>query len=274
MQASLPCYAHKILLGNIFYFGNLIYYCFKTLQWVYESPRNLFELNWINVCKIIERIQKNQKSKRKRIKKIRKGLGKPFGPASEGAHGPTNLPTQTGTSGLTPTLTGGAHLSGRHPPPARDPEGHGASGSHPIAPSPKPQPISQAHPAIKSPGCPPLSPFRLSTRDKPRTTNFVAGLRHSRRHLRSIPTPPVSPASFFPTYPLYFSLAFPLTPVAHPNSQQNIADIDIRSSPPPRTTPAVPPSAARMQSRSSTKLWTSPRRAEHRRSFAVVQKPL
>jgi hypothetical protein len=31
MQASPPCNAHKVLFENIFYFGNLVYYCFKTL---------------------------------------------------------------------------------------------------------------------------------------------------------------------------------------------------------------------------------------------------
>jgi hypothetical protein len=41
----------------------------------------------------LKEFRKNQKRIRKRIKKIRKGPGKPFGPASEGPHGPTNLPT-------------------------------------------------------------------------------------------------------------------------------------------------------------------------------------
>jgi hypothetical protein len=65
MQASSPCYAHKVLFENIFYFGNLIYYWFRALLGIFEGPRILFELIWITFAKDLKQIWKQEKEKEK-----------------------------------------------------------------------------------------------------------------------------------------------------------------------------------------------------------------
>jgi hypothetical protein len=44
MQANPPCCAHKVLFENIFYFGNLSYYGYRTLLGRFEEYRFLFDL--------------------------------------------------------------------------------------------------------------------------------------------------------------------------------------------------------------------------------------
>jgi hypothetical protein len=87
MQASPPCYAHKVLSENIFYVGNLFYYWFKHCS---DYLKNLgICLN--QICKKKLKQFRNQKiEKRKENGKRIKGRGDRFGPASESAHGPAS----------------------------------------------------------------------------------------------------------------------------------------------------------------------------------------
>jgi hypothetical protein len=100
MQASPSCYAHKVLLKNIFYFGKVVCYWFTTLLCWFEDFRNLFGSNWNKHAKDIKEIKKIEKEMEKEIKKRKRALGDHIGPGRDGQPSPTTPRPWTGTPPL------------------------------------------------------------------------------------------------------------------------------------------------------------------------------
>jgi hypothetical protein len=123
-----------------------------------------------------------------------------------------------------------------------------------------------------SPDTPPSFPFAPSRRHRVITARSLAELRGTCERLRWNSTPTVIPAPSCSSYPLCFALSHLLDQHPSSNPSQINAIAHLAKHLPPCATPAAPPSIAWTQSRFSTKLSTSPRRAEPRHVLALVQR--
>jgi hypothetical protein len=117
---------------------------------------------------------------------------------------------------------------------------------------------------IRSPHSPLFSPFRLSARDKSRTTKFLDGDLQVCRYLRSIPTLPVRPRPPLLPYQPPHSLAHLLIHRNCSISQRISVAARSRSTPACAHPPAASPPHYWTQSTTPSTPSSSPRLTDHR----------